>query len=66
MNGTRILFILKILKIRENVCLSRFKRLIVSIISLAAKFTEDGSFIGQYGNKKKGDPNLPSPMATFV
>ncbi|ODN00103.1 Neuroglian [Orchesella cincta] len=31
-----------------------------------AKFTEDGSFIGQYGVKKKPDPNLPSPMATFV
>jgi hypothetical protein len=30
------------------------------------KFTEDGSFIGQYGVKKKPDPNLPSPMATFV
>jgi hypothetical protein len=30
------------------------------------KFTEDGSFIGQYGAKKKADPNLPSPMATFV
>jgi hypothetical protein len=33
----------------------------------AAKFTEDGSFIGQYGVKKhKPDPSLPSPMATFV
>lgn len=29
-----------------------------------AKFTEDGSFIGQYGKKKASD--LPSPMATFV
>jgi len=29
-----------------------------------AKFTEDGSFIGQYGKKKPSD--LPSPMATFV
>ncbi|CAG7826051.1 unnamed protein product [Allacma fusca] len=31
-----------------------------------SKFTEDGSFIGQYGVKKKPDPNLPSPMATFA
>jgi len=30
------------------------------------KFAEDGSFIGQYGAKKKPDPNLPSPVATFV
>ncbi len=33
----------------------------------AAKFTEDGSFIGQYGVKKKSDlPSPPTPMATFV
>lgn len=35
-------------------------------VFVTAKFAEDGSFIGQYGNKKKPDPNLPSPMATFV
>lgn len=33
----------------------------------ASKFTEDGSFIGQYGaKKKKEDSTSPSALATFV
>ena len=33
----------------------------------ASKFTEDGSFIGQYGaKKKKEDSASPSALATFV
>ncbi len=33
-----------------------------------SKFNEDGSFIGQYGGKKKSDPDTTSPSAlsTFV
>lgn len=32
----------------------------------AAQFGEDGSFIGQYGAKKKRPPTSPSALATFV
>ena len=33
-----------------------------------SKFNEDGSFIGQYGGKKKAEPDTTSPSAlsTFV
>ena len=37
-----------------------------------SKFNEDGSFIGQYGGKKKGDEKMepdatsPSALSTFV
>ena len=34
-----------------------------------SKFNEDGSFIGQYGGKKKGGPegvNTPTNPVTFV
>lgn len=44
------------------------KKLLILIYNFLGRFTEDGSFIGQYGPKGRPEetPPIPTGMATYV